>query len=154
MKYKKTIYLKKGKMQGKTLAIFAGAHGNEKVGVLALDKIIKDVKIDCGKVYFVYANPKAIEIGKRKIVKDLNRLFLPNNKGSSYEDNRARKLMRILYNSDALLDLHAFKYKKGKPFVICEKDSYELASKMNFKFVISGWDKYDIGSADGYMRSL
>jgi succinylglutamate desuccinylase len=62
--------------------------------------------------------------------------------------------MKILDECDALLDLHAFRYKEGYPFIICEKDSYDLASKMDFKFITSGWDKFDIGSTDGYMRSM
>src|SRR3989344_6444579 len=74
--------------------------------------------------------------------------------GKTHEDIRARLLMRILDKSDALLDLHAFRYKNGAPFIICEKDSYDLASRMNFKFITSGWDKFDVGSTDGYMRSL
>ncbi|MFA6536224.1 MAG: succinylglutamate desuccinylase/aspartoacylase family protein [Candidatus Paceibacterota bacterium] len=154
MKYQKTIFIKKGQKPGKTLAVFAGVHGNEKVGVLALDKIIPKIEIEFGTVYFVYANPEAILANTRKIKKDLNRSCLPNNCGKSYEDNRARTLMRILDKADAFLDLHAFSDRKGSPFVIGEKDSYDLARKMDFQFVISGWDKFDIGSTDGYMRSL
>lgn len=154
MKYQKSIYVKKGRKPGKTLAVFAGVHGNEKVGVLALDEIIPKIKIEFGTVYFVYANPKAITANTRKIKKDLNRSCLPNNNGKSYEDIRARILMRILGEADALLDLHAFSDKGGTPFIIAEKDSYNLAKKLNFKFVISGWDSFDIGSTDGYMRSL
>lgn len=62
--------------------------------------------------------------------------------------------MKILDHTDALLDLHAFKYETGTPFIICEKDSFDLASRMDFPFVTSGWDRFDIGSSDGYMRSL
>jgi succinylglutamate desuccinylase len=154
MKSKKTIIIRKNKNPGKTLAIFAGIHGNESVGVLALDLLLPQLTIEAGTVYFVYGNPKAIKLGVRKTAKDLNRSFLPENTLDTYEDRRARTLMKILDQSDALLDLHAFAFDAGHPFIICEKDSFDLASRMDFPFVTSGWDRFDIGSSDGYMRSL
>jgi len=154
MKYQKTIFIKKGSRPGKTLVVFAGVHGNEKVGVLALDKIIPKIKVVAGTVYFVYANPRAIRANTRKIKRDLNRSCLPDNRRTDYESSRAKILMRILNKADAFLDLHAFTSKEGKPFIIGEKDSYNLAGKLDFKFIISGWDKFDLGSTDGYMRSL
>ncbi len=154
IKNTKTILIKKGKKQGKTLAIFVGIHGNETVGVHTLDLLLPKLTIESGKVYFVYGNPRAIKLGVRKTAKDLNRSFLPGSTGNTYEDRRARTLMKILDQSDALLDLHAFKYEIGQPFIICEKDSFNLASKMDFAFITSGWDRFDIGSSDGYMRSL
>jgi succinylglutamate desuccinylase len=154
MNNKQSIFIRKGKKLGKTLAVFAGVHGNEKVGVRAMNILLKQVNIEYGKVYFVYANPKAIKLGVRKIASDLNRSCLPKNTGNNYEERRAKVLMKILDECDALLDLHAFRYKEGYPFIICEKDSYDLASKMDFKFITSGWDKFDIGSTDGYMRSM
>lgn len=154
MKYKKSIIIKVGKKLGKTLVIFAGVHGNEKVGIKALKVLLTKIKIEYGKVYFVFANPKAIRLGIRNTEKDLNRSFVANNTGKTYEEKRAKILMGILNKSDALLDLHAFEYREGSPFIICEKDSYELARKMDFKFITSGWDNFDVGSTDGYMHTL
>jgi succinylglutamate desuccinylase len=44
-----------------------------------LQKILKDIKINFGKVYFIFANLKALEINKRFYEKNLNRCFYKNN---------------------------------------------------------------------------
>ena len=134
MKYTKSIIVKVGKKPGKTLAVFAGVHGNEKVGVKALETLLPKIKIESGKVYFVFANPRAIRSGIRKTQKDLNRSFISGKTEKTYEDRRARLLMRILNKSDVLLDLHAFRYKTGTPFIICEKDSYSFIIYVSARF--------------------
>lgn len=148
---KKSIVLKKGNLPGKTLTVFAGVHGNEKAGVMALKKIIKKIRLKSGSVYFVFANPAAIGKNIRQVEKNLNRCFLKGNQGKTLEDKRARQLMKILDTCDALLDLHASNTKKTLPFIICERPSFDLASKMNFGIVSSGWDKIEPGAADGYV---
>ncbi len=148
---KQSIIVKNSGKPGMSLAVFAGVHGNELAGVKALNNLITKVTITAGKVYFVYANPRAIKKGIRYIDSDLNRSFYGKVKSNSYETKRAERLKKILDTCDALLDLHAFN-SVGNPFIICEKDSYELASKMSIQLVTSGWDKFDIGSTDGYMR--
>jgi len=149
---KKSIILKDGGKPGKTLAVFAGIHGNEVVGIKTLDSIISKINISAGKVYFIYANPRAIKKNIRYIDSDLNRSFYGKVNKESYETKRAKELKKILNKCDALLDLHAFR-SSGIPFIICEKDSYKLASKLDFSIISSGWDNFDIGSVDGYMRS-
>jgi succinylglutamate desuccinylase len=44
-----------------------------------MDEILKDIEITSGKVYFIYANLKALEINNRIFEKNLNRCFLENN---------------------------------------------------------------------------
>jgi succinylglutamate desuccinylase len=66
MNSKRTIIIKKAKKPGKTLAIFAGIHGNESVGVRAFDTLLPKLTIEAGTVYFVYGNPKAIKQGVQK----------------------------------------------------------------------------------------
>lgn len=151
MKNKNSIFTKKGSMPGKTLAVFAGVHGNEKAGVEALKRILKEIKVEKGTVYFVFANPEAIKKNIRQINKNLNRCFLKNNKGKSVEDKRARELMKILDKCDALLDLHASNSKEATPFIICEKKAYDIAEKMNFEIISSGWNRIEPGGTDGYM---
>lgn len=149
--YPGSIIKKVGRAPGKSVAIFAGIHGNEKVGVLALRKIIKKIKVDAGTVYFVFANPPAINKGKRLINKNLNRLFSIDLKGNSPEDKRARELMRLLDKCEALLDIHSYNSKSGGQFAISEKRGYKVLKHMNFPIIGSGFSKLGSGT-DGYME--
>lgn len=148
---KKDIIKKTGAKPGKKLAIFAGVHGNEKAGVFAMEKLIKNLEIENGEVYFVYANPKAIEKDVRYTEKNLNRCFLKDSGGGSYEEKRAKELMPILDECDALLDLHASNNKEATPFIICGEDCKEIASIFDFGIVSFGWDGIEAGATDGYM---
>ena len=145
------ITKEKGSAPGPTLAIFAGVHGNEKAGVLALEKVKKEVNIRAGTVYFVLANPKAIEQDVRFIEKNLNRCFLSSATGNTYEEQRARELMSLLDGCDALLDLHASNADKSTPFIICESNAYDIAKRLDFTLISSGWDHIEPGATDGYM---
>lgn len=147
---KNDMVKKTGERPGKKLAVFAGVHGNEKAGVFALERLIKNLEIEAGEVYFVYANPRAIEQDVRYTEKNLNRCFLEKT-SDSYEEKRARELMSILDECDALLDLHASNNKEATPFVICEKDYREIAKIFNFEIVSFGWDDIEPGATDGYM---
>jgi len=147
-----SIFKREGEKKGKTLAVFSGVHGNEQAGVLAMRKILKNIKIARGKVFFVFANPPAIEKNVRQINKNLNRCFLKGNQGRSFEDKRARELMKILDKCEALLDLHASPNKENKPFIICEKVDFSIADKLDFEIISFGWDKIEPGATDGYMH--
>lgn len=148
---KNSIIKKIGKLPGKTIAVFAGIHGNEKVGILTLKKIIKGIKIKSGTVYFVFANPPAIEKNTRLINYNLNRLFSRDVKGKSYEHKRASKLMDILDKCDALLDIHSYNSKTGEQFAITEKRGFKIVDKMDFPIVASGFSTMGYGT-DGYME--
>ncbi len=148
------IITKKGKENGSLLAVFAGIHGNETAGVLALKRAIEALEIARGTVSFVFANPPAISSDKRQIEKNLNRCFLKNNTGTAWEDHRARELMGLLDHCDALLDLHASFSAKSTPFIIAEPEAFAIAKTLDFKIVSFGWDKLQPGAADGYMHNL
>lgn len=158
-----------GPEPGPTVAVFAGVHGDERVGIMAIDHISKNLKITRGVVYLVMANPPAIERNRRYITKNLNRCFGENSDDGSYEDKRATELRQILDTSDALLDLHAFKndqqlyasvdkigarvvIEEAKPFVICESDSFEVAKIFDIEVISSGWTAAEPGATDGYMH--
>lgn len=66
-----------GKEKGPTVVFFAGIHGNEKAGVYALQQVfeaIKDEDIN-GAIYGISGNIKALQLGKRFIDQDLNRVW-------------------------------------------------------------------------------
>lgn len=137
---------------GPTIALFAGVHGDETAGIWALQNIAPKLKLTKGSVYIVYANPPAIEKNVRMVTKNLNRCFVAGNDGESYEDQRARQLMKILDKCDTLLDLHMF-YEPGEPFAICESNSLSVAAALPLKIVSTGWVATEPGATDGYMYS-
>ena len=137
--------------KGKTLSIFCGVHGNEKAGVYAVKRILKNISIKKGMVYFVFANPKAIKENKRFIDKNLNRCFLDKQNGNSYEEKRAKELIGILEDSDALLDVHASNSSETTPFTITD-NGIEIAKNMNFKIVATGFGDIGPGATDGFMK--
>jgi succinylglutamate desuccinylase len=139
-----------GSNPGKTLAVFAGVHGNERVGVLAIRSILENLEIEKGIVYFVFANPPAIEKDVRLVNKNLNRLFSRDVQGGEYEFARAHELMDILDDCDALLDLHSYNSLEGVPFVIAEKNAEDFTNLLDVEIVTEGFG--DIGhGTDNYM---
>ncbi|MES2213870.1 MAG: succinylglutamate desuccinylase/aspartoacylase family protein [Patescibacteria group bacterium] len=150
--YPGSIIKKKGKLPGKTVAVFAGMHGNEKVGILTLQKVIHEIKVTSGTVYFVFANPPAIAVNKRTINQNLNRLFSRDIKGNDPEHKRARELMNLLDKCDALLDIHSYNSKDGEQFAISEKRGFAVLKKMNFPIIGTGFSALGHGT-DGYMES-
>lgn len=148
-----------GKKNGSTSIILAGVHGNEKCGVEAFKKILQDIQIDRGQVFFVYGNPKAIEENKRFIEANLNRMFKNENLFSkyemeSYEYGRAQFLKNYLNQADALLDIHASLTPNSTPFVICEPNAKTIAKYLPVNLIVSGFDKIEPGGTDYYMNSL
>ena len=144
----------KGKQPGKSVAIFGGVHGNERIGIEVLRRLVEELSPDAGVVYLVEGNPPAIEAGIRQLGKNLNRAFIKGNEGGEPEDVRARELMQLLDTCDALLDIHASNSKKSVPFIVCEQEAFDLARLLPFSIVSSGWDEIEPGASDGYMHQL
>jgi uncharacterized protein len=147
-----------GAEPGPTVVVMAGVHGNEVGGVRALEEARERMSMGRGVVYWVLANPGAIELDVRGVDGNLNRMFRPESElssweRSSYERVLARELMPYLDECDAMLDLHSVYTSPATPFVICEENGYEIARKMPFEVVSSGWDPIHPGSTDGYVNN-
>ena len=142
-----------GSTPGATLAVFAGIHGNEKAGILALHKLIEDIQVVSGTVFFVFANPSAIEQDVRYVHQNLNRLFNRSCSGDTYEFERAHELMDILDQCDALLDLHSYNSEAGEPFVIAESNARDITQKLNVAIVASGFGDMGYGTDDYMYRN-
>ncbi len=149
----KGVTTRKGKKPGKTVAVFGGVHGNETVGVKMVDILRKELKVKAGMVYLVYGNLPAIKQKQRFVEKNLNRCFQKDNKSNTVEDKRARELMKILDKCDALLDLHSFPNSKGDPFVICEKEAFDIANKFDIPVISFGWGEAEPGATEDYARN-
>ena len=75
------IHHVKGKYNGPTIVFFAGIHGNEKAGVIALKAILPKLNPEnvYGEIFGVYGNIKALKENKRYIDIDLNRIWTTKN---------------------------------------------------------------------------
>ena len=88
MTLKRIIGKYTGKEKGPLLICFGGMHGNEPAGVQALKIIFKMLEVEplhnpafCfkGRLLGLRGNLRAMKLGKRFIVKDLNRQWTPEN---------------------------------------------------------------------------
>lgn len=149
------VIKKIGNKPGKTTVILAGVHGNETCGIKAFNKIIPKLKIEFGKVIFIYANLKAIKQNKRFIEKNLNRCFFksqPTEIKESLEGETAKEIIPYLNSTDMMLDLHASFTKDSIPFVICGEKNLKDANIFNADIVTYNWDLFESGSTDYYMN--
>jgi predicted deacylase len=68
-----------GKEKSPTVVFFGGIHGNEVAGVIALKKVMNQIKSESiplnGNFYAIAGNLKAMEIGERFLDVDLNRIW-------------------------------------------------------------------------------
>ncbi len=144
-----------GKELGKNVVVLVCVHGNESFGCEILDKIVPSLKIDAGKIVFIYANLESIRQNKRFIDFNLNRCFLrdqPEEIRNSLEGKTAGEIMPYLEEADTMLDIHASTIENSVPFVICDPQSFGLAKIMPFKIVSYNWDEFEPGSTDYYMN--
>jgi len=136
-----------GEEKGPLLIVLGGMHGNEPTGVKAIDLMFKMLEVEPitnpefkfhGRIIGIRGNLRAMEAGKRFIVKDLNRQWIPENverirntpiEDLNAEDFEMKEILEVIdhqietYKPDkiVLLDLHtttAF----GGIFTICTDD--------------------------------
>jgi succinylglutamate desuccinylase len=152
--FMKSIITKKGKLPGKTVAIFAGIHGNERAGISIVEDLIMNLEVIRGTVHLVFGNPAAIKAQARFIESNLNRDFIKVISPKTYEQKRAVTLMKLLDTCDALLDLHAYRssVKNAAPFAIAEPRCHKIISKFNVPFSIASISSFQGGSTNGYME--
>ncbi|QQG49873.1 MAG: succinylglutamate desuccinylase/aspartoacylase family protein [Candidatus Berkelbacteria bacterium] len=153
MTINETVTIKRGPKPGKTVAVFAGVHGNELAGVQALQNLLPTLQIKAGTAYFVLANPPAIARRQRSILKNLNRCFFTGNDGKTWEDERARELMALLNKCDALLDLHGYNGQETDVFAITDSAGVELAGHLPISAILTGISEVATGGTDCYMTS-
>lgn len=139
--------------------VLVGVHGNEKCGVAALENILPNLKINYGKVFFIYANPKAIAKNVRYTEANLNRMFKPDDLISdsdkqSHEYERAQFLKKYLDQAEVLLDVHASFTLASQRFAICENNALGIIEYLPVNLIVSGFDKIEPGGTDYYMNSL
>ena len=147
-----------GANPGTTSIIIAGIHGDERGGIDAFEEIIPNLKIENGRVIFMYGNPEAIKLNKRFTEANLNRMFnedsaILDEQKNSYEYKRAQCIKKYLDQADVLLDIHSSFTPKSRPFVIAEQNSSEVTKFLPFDLIVSGFDAIEPGGTDYYMNS-
>jgi len=150
MDYLPIIHTITGPLPGPRIAVIAGVHGDEPVGVKALEKILPNLVLERGTLVAVIANPKALVANKRFLEANLNRSLIPNPPENTLEGKIAPILMQILDTVVAALDIHAGMGGEP-PFVICEENSFPIAERMPVSIVSTGWVTAEPGSTDEYM---
>lgn len=147
------IYLIDSGKEWKTTTIMVWVHGNEVSWIDALNNIIDKINIEKWKVYFIYANLKAIKKSKRFIEKNLNRCFLKILPSSTYEESRAKTIMKYLDDSDFLLDIHNTEsFNSSLKFLITTNISYSKYFDVNK--ILTHIDNIQKWWSDGYMDSI
>lgn len=135
---------------GPTVTIIAGIHGDEPVGVLALNEVLPTLSLKKGTVLGIIANPPALKHKVRFIDQNLNRSLVPGQSSQTTEGRLAAALMPLLDKVDACLDIHAGMGGEP-PFVICEPLSFEIAKRLPVSLVSTGWTEAEPGSTDEYL---
>ena len=155
MKSNIKVIEKRDKNKGKNLAVLVGVHGNEIGGVKAADFLLPNLKIDSGKVTFIYANLKAIKQNKRFVEQNLNRCFLKQQSfevKQSLEGKTAKKIIPYLDKSDVVLDIHSSLTEESVPFIICDKSKIKEANMFRVNKIVYNIDLFHPGSTDYYMN--
>lgn len=149
----KEIYLLDSWKLWKTVTVMWWVHGNEKAWIEVIKNLKKNWKVNFWKIYLVLGNWEAIKLNKREYQKNMNRCFYKNNSWNTYEDTRAKEVMKILDESDYLLDIHNTLNKFNSiPFLISEyKEFWEI---FPVKYTISWFDEIHSWSSDAYMNSI
>lgn len=145
---------------GPNVGIIACTHGNEPAGLSAINYLLSDLTLTCGKLYFIIGNPKAAECyfdancndGKeqsRYIDCNLNRLPAIDELANSnvYEYKRAQELMPVLQRLDGVLDLHSTS-SDAPPMLLCvDETSVKLVmdSLFPFPYIITDIEEYISG---------
>lgn len=131
-------------MEIEKVLIVGGTHGNELTGVFLLNHWLKD-KSDFSKYQFstefLLANPKAVNLGKRYVDKDLNRSFLGQNINIEQLESHEGSLAKQIYKK------YGPKSESGVNFII---DMHTSTSAMGITLMVES-NRFNIQIAD-YVR--
>ncbi len=128
----------KGEPGGPSILFTGRVHGNEPCGEIALKRLVDNIEngsiqIKKGMLTLMpCCNPKAMELNKRFIDVNLNRIMsadLVETYVGSYESEIAPIIMECIDNHDYFVDVHSFT-ENMQPVVICIDDRNKQSQKM------------------------
>ena len=119
----------RGALPGPHVVLVALLHGNEIIGAIVLDRLLRDgLQPARGRLSLVFANISAYArfdpeqpTASRFLDEDMNRVWDPavlDGPRSSSELDRARALRPLIDSADMLLDLHSMLWPSG-PLLLC-----------------------------------
>lgn len=159
-----------GDRPGPTLVVIGGLHGNEPAGVVAIGRVLQDLRRRHlrvhGRVLGLVGNTRALDHGVRYLDRDLNRAWASAHferlerqarEQDMPEDVEQRELSEIFtrlersYGALTLLDLHSFS-AEGPPFSVAADTlrNWPIAHELRAP-VIFGLDEIVEGSMLGYL---
>ncbi len=116
-------------------AIIGGTHGNEPVGIKALDYLT----LNSFRHHFqtFIGNPEAYQLQKRFVDSDLNRAFGKLGQSTGYESTRAKELTNLIEGKfDFVLDLHTTTSNMGLTLILTRTDERSLQAACYLKKLI------------------
>ena len=155
-------------MSLRKILLVGGTHGNEPTGAYLLNKWRTNPAPVCREGFetdLFFANPKAHEMGRRYVDKDLNRCFLHSDLSDStlktHEDQRAREVNRLFGKTsgaapDLIVDMHTTTADMGVT-LICNDDPATLRLAAAVRARMGGVNIYSIRKSDridSCLRSL
>lgn len=132
---------------GPALLFFGAVHGNEICGPYAMERL--RAKLDAGKItitkgsvtFIPICNPRAYAKGVRFIEENLNRIFKPATRASSYEAHLANVLCREIDACNVFLDIHSMT-SNGNPFIFLDFPNHTntaFAQTLGPTLAVTGW---------------
>jgi predicted deacylase len=132
---------------GPRVLLLGGVHGDEKAGVVALDRLAAEfssggLSLARGQLTIVpRANAEAVARGLHFIDENLNRIVRPHDAPASREQGLAAELAALIAAHDAVLDLHGAP-APTVPFVFLDDESVPVrgwAEALGAEFLVLGW---------------
>lgn len=152
------------------LGIVGGTHGNELTGAFLVEQLRKspaEVTRAGLETVLELGNPKALELVRRYVDRDLNRSFKPRflaePSAEEYEQGRAAELANALRGdldpaSICLLDLHTTTAGMGPILVLAAENAFNLAmlAYVQARSDVKGYLWQEEGAAEqpGFLNSL
>ncbi|MFI5344933.1 MAG: succinylglutamate desuccinylase/aspartoacylase family protein [Elusimicrobiota bacterium] len=134
-------------LPGPHLLLLGGVHGDEKPGVLALEKLMTE--LEAGRLrprrgtltLAPRVNAEAVRLGLHGVDENLNRIVRRHAAPATREQALANELLPLLEAADATLDLHGTP-APSPPFVFLDDESPETrawAESLGARFLLTGW---------------
>ncbi|MBU2938002.1 succinylglutamate desuccinylase/aspartoacylase family protein [Lacinutrix sp. C3R15] len=159
-----------GVKKGPTIVFFAGIHGNEKAGVIALKKVFKEFSEETinGTVYGILGNLKALEKNQRYLDEDLNRIWtseqlknIPHKATLNAEEKEQKELFAVLHRiieNDSgpfyFIDFHTTS-SKTLPFITINDAIINRKFSSQFPVpIVLGIEEYLNGPMLSYINEL
>ncbi|WP_420321504.1 succinylglutamate desuccinylase/aspartoacylase family protein [Flagellimonas sp.] len=163
----------KGGDNGPTVVFFAGIHGNERAGVLALEHIVQELEQQQehikGEIFAIAGNLQALDKKVRFQTEDLNRIWIPKKiqsiQSKNGECNEEEKellhlyelLFDILEKGDApfyFIDLHTTS-SDTIPFLVLNDSLLNRKFASNYPLpIILGIEEYLEGALLSYINDM